>query len=76
MTMTPEDRTRGPSDPRFVPNLQGLTGRLCLCVQGEPKLLLDINDGTARVYTKEPETSWWMRFKADALGLLPIHSML
>jgi putative cardiolipin synthase len=34
------------------------------------------DDGTARVYTKEPETSWWMRFKADALGLLPIHSML
>ncbi len=32
--------------------------------------------GTARVYTKEPETSWWRRFKADALGLLPIHSML
>jgi len=28
------------------------------------------------VYTKEPETSWGMRFKADALGLLPIHSML
>ena len=34
------------------------------------------DDGTVRVYTKEPETSWWMRFKADALGLLPIHSML
>lgn len=32
--------------------------------------------GTVRVYTKEPETSWWTRFKADALGLLPIHSML
>ncbi len=32
--------------------------------------------GTVRVYTKEPETSWWMRFKADALGILPIHSML
>ena len=32
--------------------------------------------GTVRVYTKEPETTWWMRFKADALGLLPIHSML
>ena len=32
--------------------------------------------GTVRVYTKEPETSWWRRFKADALGLLPIHSML
>jgi cardiolipin synthase C len=32
--------------------------------------------GTVRVYTKEPETSWGMRFKADALGLLPIHSML
>ena len=28
------------------------------------------------VYTKEPETSWWRRVKADALGLLPIHSML
>jgi hypothetical protein len=28
------------------------------------------------VYTKEPETSWWRRFKADALGILPIHSML
>ena len=34
------------------------------------------DDGTVRVYTKEPETSWWQRFKADALGLLPIHSML
>ena len=32
--------------------------------------------GTVRVYTKEPETSWWRRFKTDALGLLPIHSML
>jgi putative cardiolipin synthase len=32
--------------------------------------------GTLRVYTKEPETSWWTRFKADALGILPIHSML
>jgi putative cardiolipin synthase len=32
--------------------------------------------GTARVYTKEPETSWWKRFTADALGILPIHSML
>jgi putative cardiolipin synthase len=32
--------------------------------------------GTVRVYTKEPESSWWMRFKADSLGLLPIHSML
>jgi putative cardiolipin synthase len=34
------------------------------------------DDGTVRVYTKEPETTWWMRFKADALGLLPIHWML
>jgi putative cardiolipin synthase len=34
------------------------------------------DDGTVRVYTKEPETSWWRRFSADALGLLPIHSML
>jgi putative cardiolipin synthase len=32
--------------------------------------------GTVRVYTNEPETSWWRRFTADALGLLPIHSML
>ena len=32
--------------------------------------------GKVRVYTKEPETSWWRRFKSDALGLLPIHSML
>ena len=32
--------------------------------------------GEVRVYTEEPETSWWQRFKADALGLLPIHSML
>ena len=32
--------------------------------------------GTVRVYKTEPETSWWLRFKADALGLLPIHSML
>jgi cardiolipin synthase C len=32
--------------------------------------------GTVRVYTKEPETSWWRRVKADALGYLPIHSML
>ena len=32
--------------------------------------------GTVRVYTKEPETGWWRRVKADALGLLPIHSML
>ena len=32
--------------------------------------------GTVRVCTKEPETSWWKRFKADALGILPIHSML
>ena len=34
------------------------------------------DDGTTRVYTKEPETSWWQRFKADVLGILPIHSML
>jgi putative cardiolipin synthase len=34
------------------------------------------DSGTVRVYTKEPETSWWTRFKADALGILPIHSML
>jgi putative cardiolipin synthase len=32
--------------------------------------------GTVRVYTKEPETSWWKRFTADALGILPIHSIL
>jgi putative cardiolipin synthase len=32
--------------------------------------------GTVRVYTTEPETSWWRRFTADALGILPIHSML
>ena len=32
--------------------------------------------GTVRVYTKEPETSWWKRFTADVLGILPIHSML
>jgi cardiolipin synthase C len=32
--------------------------------------------GTVRVYTTEPETGWWRRFKADALGLLPIHSIL
>ena len=32
--------------------------------------------GTVRVYTKEPETSWWQRFKADVLGILPIHSIL
>jgi putative cardiolipin synthase len=34
------------------------------------------DDGTVRVYTHEPETSWWKRFKSDALGLLPIHSIL
>ena len=34
------------------------------------------DDGVVRVYTKEPETSWWQRFKSDALGLMPIHSML
>ena len=34
------------------------------------------DDGTARVYEKEPETSWWQRFKAGAIGILPIHSML
>ena len=34
------------------------------------------NDGTTRVYAKEPETSWWQRFKAGAMGILPIHSML
>jgi cardiolipin synthase C len=35
------------------------------------------SDGeTVRVYTKEPETRWWNRFTADALGILPIHSML
>jgi putative cardiolipin synthase len=32
--------------------------------------------GTLRVYTKEPETSWSRRFIADALGILPIHSLL
>jgi len=32
--------------------------------------------GTVRVYTHEPETSWWRRFSADTLGILPIHSML
>jgi putative cardiolipin synthase len=31
---------------------------------------------TTRIYSKEPETSWWKRFTADALGILPIHSML
>jgi putative cardiolipin synthase len=32
--------------------------------------------GTTRVFTNEPETSWWKRFTARALGILPIHSML
>ena len=32
--------------------------------------------GTARVYTKEPETGWARRFIADVLRILPIHSML
>jgi len=32
--------------------------------------------GRVRVYTNEPETSWSKRFTADALGILPIHSML
>jgi hypothetical protein len=32
--------------------------------------------GTVRVYTTEPETSWWQRFRADAPGILPIHSIL
>src|SRR6185295_6197007 len=41
------------------------------------RLLWTTSDGGAvRVYTKEPETSWWRRFKADALGILPIHSIL
>ena len=35
-----------------------------------------IDDGTVRVFTDEPETTWSKRFSADALGLLPIHSML
>jgi putative cardiolipin synthase len=35
------------------------------------------SDGrTVRVYTEEPETTWWKRVTADALGILPIHSML
>ncbi len=34
------------------------------------------DDGTIRVYDEEPETTWWRRFTADALGMLPIHSML
>jgi cardiolipin synthase C len=35
------------------------------------------SDGeTVRVYEEEPETTWWQRFTADALGILPIHSML
>jgi putative cardiolipin synthase len=34
------------------------------------------DSGVVRVYTQEPETSWWRRFNADVLGILPIHSML
>jgi putative cardiolipin synthase len=34
------------------------------------------DDGTPRVYTKEPETSWWRRLSADGLSILPLHSML
>ena len=32
--------------------------------------------GKVRVYTEQPETTWSKRFTADALGILPIHSML
>ena len=32
--------------------------------------------GTVRVYTNEPQTTWWKRFTADVLGILPIHSIL
>jgi putative cardiolipin synthase len=31
---------------------------------------------SVRVYTKEPETGWPRRFISDALGILPIHSLL
>jgi putative cardiolipin synthase len=43
--------------------------------QGRVRWTTD-DDGKTRVYTREPETSWWQRFKADLLGILPIHSML
>jgi len=43
----------------------------------EGRLLWTTSDGgTVRVYTEEPETSFWQRFKVDVLGILPIHSML
>ena len=34
------------------------------------------DDGTVRMYTTDPETTWWQRFQADVLGIMPIHSML
>jgi putative cardiolipin synthase len=42
---------------------------------GRPRWTTSDN-GTVRVYTKEPQTSWWKRFTANAIGLLPIHGML
>lgn len=49
MTTTSSERAGGPLDARFVPNLKGVTGRLCLCVRGESKLVLDVNDGATRI---------------------------
>jgi putative sterol carrier protein len=48
MATTTEERAGGPLEPRFVPNLKGVTGRLCLSVKDETKFLLELNDGTAR----------------------------
>jgi putative cardiolipin synthase len=34
------------------------------------------NDGTVQILDREPETSWWLRFKARFVGFLPIKRQL
>jgi len=49
MATTSRERAGGPIESRFVPNLKGLTGRLCLRVKGQDKIVLEVNDGTTRI---------------------------
>ena len=35
-----------------------------------------LEDGEEVIYTKEPQTGWWTRFKAGFAGLFPIKSQL
>src|SRR5262245_26319698 len=56
MTTTSNEGTRGPNDARLVPSLKGLRGHLSLSVKGESKLLLEVDDGTARIVETDAGT--------------------